>query len=80
MWRIMSPIPGDSTLMTSAPWSASIIPASGPEIMVERSMTLMPVSGPVLTEELLVPSTAMGVRAQGGVQVPTRWAPRSAVR
>ncbi len=44
---MMSPRPGDSTLMTSAPWSASIIAASGPEIITDRSTTLMPSSGPV---------------------------------
>ena len=46
--RIMSPTPGDSTFVTSAPWSASIIAASGPEIMTDRSTTLTPASGPVL--------------------------------
>ena len=42
----MSPMPGDSTLMTSAPWSASIIAASGPEIITDMSTTFTPASGP----------------------------------
>ena len=43
--RTRSP-PGGSTLMTSAPWSPSIIVATGPEIMLVRSRTRTPSSGP----------------------------------
>ncbi len=36
-----------STLMTSAPMSASIMPQIGPDMMCESSMTRMPLSGPL---------------------------------
>ena len=45
MRRTMSPA-GGSTLMTSAPWSASIMVATGPEIMAVRSTIRIPASGP----------------------------------
>ena len=45
--RIKSP-PNASTLMTSAPWSASMAPAIGPENIAEKSATRTPCSGPVL--------------------------------
>src|SRR5262245_17611435 len=42
--RLMSP-PGGSTLITSAPMSASSVPASGPAIKFASSMTRIPASG-----------------------------------
>ena len=39
-------MPGGSTLITSAPWSASIIVAKGPDTMAEASTTRTPASGP----------------------------------
>jgi hypothetical protein len=44
-WRTRSP-PGGSTLITSAPWSASIMVPSGPEIIEVVSRMRMPSSGP----------------------------------
>jgi hypothetical protein len=44
LWRAMSPAIG-STLITSAPWSARNIVASGPETTLVRSSTLIPASG-----------------------------------
>ena len=45
--RVWSPpVAGFSTLTTSAPWSASIMVADGPETMPVRSMTRTPCSGP----------------------------------
>src|SRR5262245_23277120 len=44
--RTRSPEPGASTLITSAPWSPSIMVASGPEIMLVQSITRTPASGP----------------------------------
>ena len=48
-WRMMSPA-GASILITSAPWSASIMVATGPETMVVRSSTRMPSSGPGMAQ------------------------------
>jgi len=45
-WRIESPAPGSSTLITSAPKSASWVAASGPAIIVPASITRRPFSGP----------------------------------
>ena len=47
MRRISSPA-GDSTLMTSAPWSASMAAATGPDTMVVKSTTRTPSSGPAI--------------------------------
>ena len=44
-----SPIPGGSTFTTSAPWSASIIPAKGPETVDVNSNILYPFNGPDIT-------------------------------
>ena len=44
--RAMSPMPGRSTLITSAPWSASSAAAYGPVSAIDRSRTLMPAIGP----------------------------------
>src|SRR5471030_1312981 len=44
-WRTGSPSPGVSTLMTSAPMSASSIEQNGPARMRVRSTTRIPVSG-----------------------------------
>src|SRR5205807_4202566 len=44
--RVESPMPGASTLITSAPWSARIIVASGPETFEVRSTMRYPWSGP----------------------------------
>ena len=41
-----SPISGGSTFMTSAPWSAIIMPAKGPETVEVNSTTLYPSNGP----------------------------------
>src|SRR5258707_6521122 len=43
----MTSPPGGSTLTTSAPWSASTIVASGPDMFIVRSTTRKPASGPV---------------------------------
>ena len=45
--RIESPTPGSSTLITSAPKSASCVAASGPAIMLPASITRMPTRGPL---------------------------------
>lgn len=47
-WRIVSPNPGGSILTTSAPWSPSIIAASGAVIMVPASTTRIPSSVPIM--------------------------------
>src|SRR3954465_7783364 len=44
--RGSSPAPGRSTLMTSAPRSASVCPAQGPAKMRASSSTRTPASGP----------------------------------
>src|SRR5262245_37409762 len=50
--RLMSP-PGGSTLMTSAPMSASSVPASGPAMKLASSMTRRPASGFGISVSLL---------------------------
>src|SRR3984957_18480436 len=45
--RQSSPPGSFSTLMTSAPISASIMPQIGPDMMCASSMTRMPLSGPL---------------------------------
>ena len=47
-WRTSSPAPGRSTLITSAPKSASICVTQGPEMIRLRSSTRMLASSPVL--------------------------------
>src|SRR5271165_3992416 len=49
--RAMSP-PNGSTLMTSAPWSASSMVQTGPEMTVVRSITRIPASGPSILPAL----------------------------
>ena len=44
-WRVSSPAPGRSTLITSAPRSASSCPHHGPARIRASSTTLMPASG-----------------------------------
>src|SRR4051812_12366668 len=44
--RIGSPAPGCSTLITSAPYSASAVPTIGPAASVAASITRRPCSGP----------------------------------
>ena len=44
--RVSSPAPGRSTLITSAPRSASVWPAQGPARMRASSSTRTPASGP----------------------------------
>ena len=46
MRRVSSPVPGRSTLMTSAPMSASSMVHMGPAMICVRSSTLTPTSGP----------------------------------
>ena len=46
-WRIGSPVPGSSTLITSAPKSARICPQNGPAISVPSSMTTRSARGPL---------------------------------
>ena len=50
--RVASPPSGASTLITSAPWSARIIVASGPETFDVRSTTRYPCSGPGIWQPL----------------------------
>ena len=50
--RLMSP-PGGSTLMTSAPMSASSVPHSGPAMKFANSMTRMPASGLLIESSVL---------------------------
>src|SRR5712691_9295403 len=49
MVRMKSPCPGSSTLMTSAPRSASSVAAKGAPMRVPRSSTRMPANGPAGT-------------------------------
>ncbi len=46
--RVSSPSGTRSTLITSAPMSASSMPAVGPDMMCASSMTLSPESGPII--------------------------------
>ena len=46
MRRVSSP-EGDSTLMTSAPWSARMAAAMGPDTMAVKSTTRTPAKGPI---------------------------------
>ena len=66
---MMSPSPGDSTLMTSAPWSARIIVASGPEIITDRSSTRTPCSGPGMAGQ---PATLGRIHGAARACGPTR--------
>src|SRR5712692_5716936 len=59
--RESSPLPGRSTLMTSAPRSARDCAAHGPASTRDRSMTLMPASGPIRSA---VPSDDLQVALQ----------------
>ena len=45
--RVMSPIPGYSTFMTSAPSSANNIVATGPATTCVKSTILIPSNGPI---------------------------------
>src|SRR5437868_3281230 len=45
-WRSGSPVPGGSTLITSAPKSPSVLAAKGPAINCPSSRTFSPSSGP----------------------------------
>ena len=72
---------GGSTLMTSAPMSASSIPPKGAAIISENSSTRTPVSGPLITHPILGGSPCYGTDstplAKGGSVRPT--GPASAV-
>ena len=62
--RNMSPIPGCSTLITSAPKSASIVAAAGAAMTDAQSITLRPekrygVTGPVLAALALYQALAI---------------------
>ena len=52
-WRIGSPAPGASTLITSAPISASNCPQNGPASRLPISMTRKSVNGPLRDVSLL---------------------------
>src|SRR5262245_66512183 len=60
----MSPSPGVSTFTTSAPWSARIPIASGPESAMVRSTTRIPCSGPGIGSLLL----EAGLRARSSAR------------
>ena len=47
--RVWSPLRGSSTLITSAPWSARIMVAHGPDSIEVRSTIRVPASGPIGT-------------------------------
>jgi hypothetical protein len=47
--RRMSPIPGGSTLTTSAPWSARSVAVNGPDTTADTSSTRTPSRGPAIT-------------------------------
>ena len=47
MWRLSSPLGVFSTLMTSAPMSASISVQVGPAMTCVKSITFKPVNGPI---------------------------------
>ncbi len=49
--RVSSPSGKRSTLITSAPMSASSMPAVGPDMMCATSMTLSPASGPIFSHQ-----------------------------
>ncbi len=51
MLRMKSPTPGSSTLITSAPRSASRVAANGAATRVPRSRTRTPASGPLMMLE-----------------------------
>src|SRR5687767_8861831 len=66
----MSPMPGRSTLITSAPWSASNVAAYGPVSAIDRSRTRTPCIGPVLTRYLgSLDELLLGAGAPGGSAV-----------
>ena len=82
--RAMSPTPGRSTLMTSAPWSASSAAAYGPVNAMDRSSTRTPFIGPFMlgapsvgaptvpgrTRRRLVPSVVGGCLAEADGRFP----------
>src|SRR5262245_52470870 len=58
-WRVKSPCKL-STLMTSAPWSASSMVADGPETTLVRSMMRMPCNGPGMDDPRRYPNEQYG--------------------
>ncbi len=60
MWRPGSPSPGCSTLITSAPWSASVMVRYGPGRNDERSMTRRPSS--FMTRRTVIVGVSAGLR------------------
>ena len=71
-WRLRSPPLGFSTLMTSAPWSASSIVASGPEIIEVRSSTRTPWSGPDIDRLSELAETTACIHFPGQCQFGSR--------
>src|SRR5262245_32476282 len=59
--RSTSPAPGGSTLTTSAPWSASSVVASGPEMTAEQSTMRTPARGRSITP----PASSRGQHTRG---------------
>src|ERR1041385_3810630 len=69
MWRESSPSGFFSTLITSAPMSASISVQVGPAITWVRSMTLSPASGPAggCGAAMAIPPTSLNGNRRAGV-------------
>src|SRR5437899_4233798 len=70
--RVSSPLPGSSSLITSAPMSPSIIVQNGPARTRVRSRTRTPASGALLLGMLLSFPDALGETAGDGVHALAR--------
>ena len=57
---------GRAMRITSAPWSASIIPQNGPGPIPANSMILIPVSGPAMIASRAVFDAAVSTCRRGG--------------
>src|SRR6266536_5081144 len=57
--------PGCSTLITSAPSAPSSVPHQGPTAKLEKSATLIPVNGPVISTPLPSPISRLPCRPSG---------------
>src|SRR5262245_64483650 len=68
----MSPRPGISTFTTSAPWSARIPIACGPESAMVRSTMRIPSSGPGMRSPPLLLEPGPRARATAGTAVGHR--------
>src|SRR3546814_16341459 len=74
--------PGRAMRITSAPWSASIMPQKGPGPMPANSMILMPLSGPAMMlscysdtlDDDLPPHAPLGAHGDASIEAARQFA------